>query len=216
MRRHLFKTGPRCGPPTPSRRRSQHGRRRPRSCSIAQSSPTSVPSPTRTSSSSLSIGSLDRRSASCSGATCRARVRRPSRSGATQPGLPHPTSTGEPSQGYSISFTVGHALFIVSAYEKEDVILLDRPITLSGQPVEDVLRRLWPLARGRSLGPRRAHFDTSGLGLLRREQASRAERLVVRTVSAVSQDSFWDDSGTRRPTPSAPDRVVAPRLQPGR
>ena len=71
----------------------------------------------------------------------------------------HPTSTGEPSQGYSISFTVGHALFIVSAYEKEDVILLDRPITLSGQPVEDVLRRLWPLA-GPFAWPPQAHTST--------------------------------------------------------
>lgn len=31
----------------------------------------------------------------------------------------HPPSTGKTSQGYSISFTVGHALFIVTAFENE-------------------------------------------------------------------------------------------------
>lgn len=58
----------------------------------------------------------------------------------------HPPSTGKTSQGYSISFTVGHALFIVTAFENE------------------VLRREHEALRGLGAGEARCRKITNSAG----------------------------------------------------
>jgi hypothetical protein len=78
-------------------------------------------------------------------------------------------ASGETFEGYSISFTVGHVLFIIGAYDIEDHFHFERTVTVAGKRI-DALRQLWPLTPGPyTWPPRDAHFNTSGLDVLRRE-----------------------------------------------
>lgn len=83
-------------------------------------------------------------------------------SSATSPG-------GEEVKGYRITFSVGHAIFQTFGYLTPNRYAPVYPpfLLVSGKPLRDALRPLWPLLpAAHEWPPRGAHFATSGLDLL--------------------------------------------------